>query len=517
MRELKDLLAKEDKNGVEENDVEGEDKKLAEGEDLVKDLMVFEKPLNEHSIIFLFKTFSVLACETLKLMLTITGSVLIISSGFFFLNLTGNTLDLATFGMCQVLYLLSFISLMLSATDKMGIEMADAFGGKDYQKCKVVFGMGILNFLILFFAVTFPVLYWSEEVLLFLRISPTLAQSTKGPAQFYLLVGIIQLPTEVLQTFCVSQGHEAVFGHIGIMNLVVSVPLNYVTMCTLNLGIYGFILTRVIVDGIRLCLALLVYKKTHPETRGLDSLENTLANFKAYLYESFKFTLGTYSEFLGFEICGYLVALTGDNNQIAAYSALNNVCGLMYTTGISFSIISRTRVNILIGMKRPDIAKNFFLFFAFGSMGFGMIGGVIMFLSRNLMADLYAGNSEEARDWLSGCIALYSLITWSEFSMCGNAVGLKTIRQIEVLLKYCFFILLLGNFAGGVPIRYLGGNVWHLLSWCIFLAALLNVLIVRRCQQVDWEKASRRKLSAGHDSIVDMLQRDMPIHGFANH
>ena len=63
-----------------------------------------------------------------------------------------------------------------------------------------------------------------------------------------------------------------------------------------------------------------------------------------------------------------------------------NTGGIVYTLGMSFAIIFRTRLNIMIGMGKPDVAKQAFLFFYKISSFVGLVVGIILFVFRNWLS-----------------------------------------------------------------------------------------------------------------------------------
>lgn len=480
-----------------------------EGEDIVKELMNFEQPFQNLPKSYLWNTYIKLVWENLKMTPYVTGQIFITASGFYYLNLAGDPLEQAAFGLYTFLYLVSFLSILYSGADKLGISLSNAFGAKNYQKLREISGMGALTYLLLFLTITVPALFLAEPLFTATNISPELARAVAGPCRLSLVMSLIQLLNEVIQTFCMAQGLEHYFGNIGLVNVAFSVPGNYFFIYRLKLGQYGFIYSKLIAETVRLMLSVMILRKTHPETKKFASLADTLKNYKVFLWDSLKFTLGTYSEYIGFEICGYLVALTNDKSQITAYYSIQNYAGIPYSIGITFSVIGRTRTNILIGMKKNHIAKNFYLFFILATSGFGFLFGMGMIVTRDFVAGLYGSSSPDLKDWMKGLIVIYGLSAWSEMMMYVNEVGMKTIGKINLLLRFSMCTMFLGNSTVGSLISHYNGNVWHLFGWSMILAVSMSCLMMGTVFTFDWNQISKRKSSVDQDSIDDMLEREL--------
>ena len=82
--------------------------------------------------------------------------------------------------------------------------------------------------------------------------------------------------------------------------------------------------------------------------------------------------IGLYAEFLGFEFNTYLAGLTHDQNEIAAFVSWVNIAGWLFTCGLGFSNVVRTRVSKYVGTNEPERCKHSARFYTLFSAVFGV-------------------------------------------------------------------------------------------------------------------------------------------------
>jgi len=68
-----------------------------------------------------------------------------------------------------------------------------------------------------------------------------------------------------------------------------------------------------------------------------------------------------------------LAGLTHNQNQITAFVSWVNIAGFLFTIGLGFSNVTRTRVSNYLGAKCYEQAKNSARFFTFASAVIGLI------------------------------------------------------------------------------------------------------------------------------------------------
>lgn len=263
--------------------------------DIITHLLDFDRCYDDLPALYLLRVYMMLMCETVKMTPYMTSQIVIATFGYFYLNIIGDSVQMAAFGIFNFMYMIFFYLRIFAGSDKIGIELSNSYGAKKYQNCKIILRMGFLHIVILFVFVSFPKMFWAKDTLNMMGISSEIAVILNMPAKLSLLVMCIHMCHESLQNFCIAQGLEAYFWRMGILNLFIAIPGNYIAICKLKLGISGFILVRLMTEIVKLANSFYVYSLSHPETIGLPTVEECLKYFGGYFLESIKYTMGTYA------------------------------------------------------------------------------------------------------------------------------------------------------------------------------------------------------------------------------
>ena len=84
-----------------------------------------------------------------------------------------------------------------------------------------------------------------------------------------------------------------------------------------------------------------------------------------------------------------MASLTYDQAQISAYVSFVNVSCVFYVSGLGIGNTFRTHVSNLIGAGRFELAKNVTWFYQFAIFVLAAILGIILVLSKHLLAGIY--------------------------------------------------------------------------------------------------------------------------------
>ena len=456
---------------------------------IVKELLPFKDgvravPLKHILYIFFSSLYAVFSLAP-----SLIGRIVVNTSGLIFFNMIKDSRMQASFGVYDGYYFVFYFSLITSLLDKFSIEMSVAFGEKSFQKIRDIFTKAGLVCLILFVCVTFPMMAFSAPILTTLGISSEIADVVQDTTRMSIpLIGLNTI-SEYIKAFCLSQGHEKVFGWTSLVSLTLTIIANYFVMIEWKYGIHGWIYTKTANEFVTLIVTIVVYYKALPETRGFVPLSTAMKGFGGFFYDSIKFMFGLYPECLGFELTGFFIALTNNIDQIAAYYCTVNITSMMFCLGFAFAIICRTRVNILLGMGYHEAAKNYFKFYVGFNLFVGGIIGVILYLCRDLLVRLYSDSTEDMKQWFFKLIFIYAVVASTEIAMNTIMVGVKSIGKIGLLLTLNIMFPLVGNLVGGLIIHHYGldcdAQFGNYMAICCFITIL--VLVIGLCS--DWSKA----------------------------
>ena len=155
--------------------------------------------------------------------------------------------------------------------------------------------------------------------------------------------------------------------------------------------------------------------KTEPLTRGLISFEDLFNGYGYFILDTGKYIMSLYSEWIGCEIAIYFSGLTHDNVQIAAHTALANFACFVMNTGIGFSTVGRTRVNVLLGKGYFKAAKNFFIIYMSGCIALGLCFSGLLMMARPVLAAVYTGDNVFVTELLTKLFGVYSMFLSLDF------------------------------------------------------------------------------------------------------
>ena len=457
---------------------------------IVKDLIKFREGFIQLPTLYLLKSCMIHMRDAFYISWAMIDNPLFIAIGFYFLNMVGDPVQQASLALVNSCYLVFFIALELAVMDKLGISLSVCYGDKDYEELKKVFMQGILSTMIIMGCTSFPLSYFSGAILRSIGIDEEILVICQTSLRLMILVMMVQISSDIVRTFCMAQGQEHYFSYPSAASLLFGFIMSYYLMVKLDMRIYGMMLSKLMVHLLNLMIGLWVYfNKTEEKTRGLVKVSLALDGLGSYLASNINIAFGNYSEFIGFEVATFFVAQTMDQNQIAALGSCSTVSGIFYCLGISFSIICRTRMNIMIGMKELEAAKNYFKFAYFASVLTGVLLSCILLPWVSLISDLYASSTQEMRYWFGNVLTIYFFFLISELSTYTSFVGMKTINRVNYLTILNLVVMIVLNiFFQMIVSHTIGTRVdvsWFSLMICLFTINFVSFVI---CWASDWNE-----------------------------
>lgn len=456
---------------------------------VVHELVAFKQPLEHVSVWFVGRTYATLLLETIILSISLVGEEIVISSNFVFLSSAQHTVLLATFGIISSYCEVFFASLIISFVDKLGIAYAVAFGERDHPKCKKIFTQGFLFACAVFIFAISPLAIYSKDILYGLGIAEDHVFAG-GRCLKMLLTSIgIRLVKEVLKTFCLSQGIESIFGLSGLPLVIACTALNYYLVVHARYELLGYVISITVYECASFIVALIAMRSAVPGTMGFVSLTTASEGLLIFFWDCVKFMASSYLEFVAYEFVTYMVAQSQDDDIIAGHTATFSISMIVYSFGLAFSNICRTRIIILIGMKESTAAKNFFRIYWTCVLFTGVLTTSACYLAREYIADLYVGTTSIVlRRYFLIFLTIYIIEMPSELTLQTTLLGIRTINKINtqvlmnfVLLCFCHpLICILIYISGLIP-------YWYFISQAFFIV-LLNILSTTICFASSWDK-----------------------------
>lgn len=476
---------------------------------IVTPLLPLKFGMNSINFSHKMKLYFSLFYEAVFFSFTVVGNAFLAAFCLYLLSFLEQPVIQAAYGVYNSYFVLFFIAFNGSTREKLGICLSQDFGEKDFTKFKKHLFQGVISNLGLFFMFTVPFFVFSQGILLSIGISEELSRLAREALVMALVPNFIQTFGEIGKTLCMSQGLERIFGKIAIVNCAATGAFSYYFIVRCRLGITGWIIAKIISESVTLISSIIVSRRGHPESLGFVSWEVVKDGLLSYFVDTLRFALGNYTEFIGYEITTYFVALSNSYADIAAYVSLLSFGGFVYRFGTAFSVILRTRVNILLGMDWRQTARNFFFFYTIGQTVLGLSAGLLLFIFSSNQARAYSGNDPVLYATLYTMFRVYSVALANEFLMCTISIGIKSIGRIDYLLKLNMIILIVVHPLTCLCLYLISApTIFLFVSLCSYMF-IINILSVRKCAITDWKGVDAKSCVHGDlERIVELIELD---------
>ena len=373
--------------------------------------------------------------------------------------------------------------------ERSSILMSQAFGDQNYLEVKNIFCKNGLMMVIIHFCIDLPFLIFSGRCLTFIGIEEDLANMVQEMTRMSIPLATINYLTESLKAFCLSQGHEKIFGVSYLAFSLLTIAANLYLMLGRGWRLEAWVLSKTICETCILMVAVYVYSCTEQKTHVFLSFSETIQDFGKFAWNSVKFMVGLSPDIISVEVTGYFILLFHDINQTSAFYSVLAVAALVHAIGIGYSIICRTRLNILIGMKEHAAARYYYQFCVFVTSLMGLLIGISAYACRERLANLFASSSDETRSWYLRLLFVYCLVGWPNFCLNTAIMGLKSLNKINIFIILNMISNVGLNTAIGLLIYYLNGNCIFILANCFISTSLtLSIAAFFISNYSDWSK-----------------------------
>ena len=408
---------------------------------IIKHIMPFSKGIKKLKISYLLSTYASLMLESLVFALSLVGQELIILFSYGFLNSQANPLIQASFGLLVSYLQIFYSSLCICCMDKLCIAYTLAFGEKDYLQCRRVFTQGFMSLAAIFLLFILPLMLFSSQILVAIGVHHTHAHLVKGSLISLLPYMAIRIVREILKSFCTSQGIEAIFGRVAVFVLLISILLDYFLVVQLKMKLNGVVIALTVFELINLAVCFFAMRSVVPTTMGFEKLSVAWEGFLTFFIDCIKYAFASYCEVLAYETVTYFMSLTHDDNIIAAYTACTGFTTSIFTLGLSFANICRTRTNTLISIKEFRTAKNFFRFFWLSVWLTGACLSVLTLVGRQFLAEIYASSNLAIKSHFLMFLTIYLVEFPFELTLASTLLGVRIIQKIDLQIYLNVFIL----------------------------------------------------------------------------
>lgn len=477
---------------------------------LIDDLLPLEDGFKFLSFKYVITTFTRLIIPSLFLGVSNYGYDLLNMLGFYYASKSGDASVSASFGLMIFFNTVLIFGFYYSIDEKVAVSTAQAVGAHNYEQARKILNQGYFTVLVLIVFYFAPVVCWSESIFLTIGLEPKNAALTSLFLKKLFPIDIARMFNELLFTFSLSQGITFNYGGYAILNMLVSALSGWIADSMFGLGIDSWLVARLVHEII--LFATYIYPFIYhvdPRSKGILGLSSIFSEYSLFVKDSFKYTVSLYSEWLGMEIGILFTGLTNDMAQISAYTSLSNISYFIMNTGLGFSAVGRTRINLLLGRGHKEAAKNFFIIFMAGLLACSfVISGLSLALKKGI-ASLYGGESVEVVSLLQTLLTIYSVCLPLDFifsflfTVCRSTgqVSLIVMLNVGLLICYCtgmdYYLIKISN----------GTCISVLINLYLTLFFIFSIAI-RRLTVLNWKEME----VVPEDSMMEELQIIEPQH-----
>ena len=464
---------------------------LMESEDLFLDLVHLREPFTFSSMHKTVLSFLKIIPPSLIIGLNWIGWCILTTLGFMACNKAGDPLLTSTLSMTIFFNTMTFMAMNYASTEKAGIAMSQAYGARNYAKFKKYFCQSLLLGLLYGVIVGIPLIVYIKDILIVLQIMPKIAENIQGFYWKFALTELIKLAVDLIMVFVSSQGIETTFFGLMITNTLLSGTLMVFLCFYLDFVLDGLILSLLMFHCFNLAIFIKIYlTECNPKTRGLVRLSEVLHGFKAYVSEWLRYFVGIWIEYFAWEVSNYFVALTNDINQVAAFGSLVNVAYLNCTIQVGIKIAGRNRINYLIAKGYIDAARRCFCMMFAGIICLNIPIGLSIYIYRHQIANFYAGNINDARDYLIDLLAIYCIGMSAEplYGLLSSTARIIDHVGYSIMLNVVFIIGVMGS-THYIIVKVLNLSVvWLVMNmYCTF--AIVYGMMFAKFALYDWHRA----------------------------
>ena len=168
--------------------------------------------------------------------------------------------------------------------------------------------------------------------------------------------------------------------------------------------------------------------------------------------------------------------------------------------------ICRTRIGILVGMGKIKEARSFYKrFYCFNTLC-GIVLGVICFLFRHQLVNIYSSSNPEESKYFMRLVIIYSILLVGESSRMTPVITMKTINKIRPLLILCCVVQLGLSTTGAITIYLTSPRVEYYAASMTSSILCMNVCTFIYSMIIDWKQQKSLALQVDPTQGIPLMK-----------
>ena len=462
----------------------------SEADKLVAEWDMLNQPFSEIPKLKLIGSLAHMYFEAMNIGIALLAFPLFQIMGMVLMNYKGEIKTQSAYGIAITMRTLFCYSLMLPMNDKLGIDLSRAVGTRNYKQSRKLLAQGIFTSFFMVAMISAPIFLNCSWILQKVGVQEDIASLVQSVLSLLLITCFLESLTGVLQTACFSQGIEDAFTLGTTIAFTIGTIVSYYLVVHCDFRIKGWLIGKMVFDSVN--LSVTVWKlcaESNPKTWGSVPFNEFKEGLAEFIYISFQFALGSYTEYLGYEIGSIFVYKCPDINQTAAYVNIATFFSLNFCISDGMATALRTRLNILFSLKRTRTAKKLMNYYLFGVVVLWMLVSGGLLLARAPLVRLMANSTVSLAHHFQEMIAVYCIFLTSDFLIVPIAMILKSLGRVNLIILLNIIFLVGVNFAMNYWItmvlkKRIIYNFINIESLCF----IQNLICYIYALSLDWDK-----------------------------
>ncbi|XP_077868284.1 multidrug and toxin extrusion protein 1-like [Saccoglossus kowalevskii] len=302
---------------------------------------------------------------------------------------------------------------------------------------------------------------------------------------------------------------------ITIVCVILGIPIHYVLILVLDLGISGAALAHSLVWWL-ISITLFVYikiRKLHKSTWAGWSYE-CLNDWDVYVKISLAGILMIASEWWAFEVGTFLMGTVGDT-ELAAQGAVFGLAYFFYTIPLGYSEAISIRVGNTLGANEPHKARRVAIVGVISMIISSVLFAIIIIASRDVIGLLYTSEREVVVmiAQVAPLMAVYQIFDAIGMASLGALQGCGLQKVIAIVNCVLYYIVCLPIMFVLVLVYHMGIlGVWIPLVIVLVCKGLLLVFVVFR---LNWQKQAdkaQERANVNRDNTSDSVPQFVGVN-----
>lgn len=358
---------------------------------------------------------------------------------FVFLGSFGDPIPIAIYGLTNFLLNIVVFPMIFAGIETAGVIFSIEYAAKRYEEVIKVFYQSLLTFAV-FMVLCYIFALFSESILILSHVEPNIAKQAAYLFQWTVIFRVITVVNRLIQVYMSAQGKAGEFLTINYISMILGTGLSFLFIIEFDMKQFGVVPASFIQESVTAIYCLVVFfGKADKRTLSWPRWSRIFAGYLSLLKRIGTNVIGTFIEWLTYEVNTFLAVQFHDVNELAVYLAWTGVSPIFYIIGFGLSGAIRVVIGKLIGEGRKSEARSELMAICFYIFILSVICGVFVFAFKNQIAWLFIQNKDLAKQ-LAEANAILAISQW------GYLMIYPVFMMFRLFGREWYFVLIMGTY-----------------------------------------------------------------------